>query len=637
MHFLLSIALEMARPASMVSKNYLTLSLGFAVFTSVIASDLRRILPLDLKIREGEDLQLRLTSALPNMVSCYVKTPLLTSFNLESGESDSSNRINYWTENGECGVRARSVTKDDTGRWRLTAKNASHTLVDATFVEVLDKVSESEKSYDIESGLEYTLMLKENTKYCSVDQPHSEVTLLVGGECKVELQQPTAAIRGNWKATTGVVGQLQEIPAKVELNVYQDQLAVGYVIHHDSNTINAYCNLRDSEKELEFCRFVRPDSTQTGYQLSEGLHSGRYGYYGAGLKNGECGITIETPTQEDYGQWQCSVGVKDEVPFGTYVQISSGANRAAVVRGQALPTEATATYVHGKLQLRCEANVPISYCWFLGPDGEIFTPTQSLQQEDLPYKYIGNGFGKGQCGMEIKTAEVKHKGQWTCHMGPSTPGFELISTIDVAVSETPLAAKNRHISTISQRTLTLECRTVPEKISISYCRFLMPDGTGIHISDEISENNPLLLGNAHYSFYGDGLRLGGCGLKVDRILPKHLGTWTCAARLEVSINNSEVFDTIVVSTTESSSQNAAGEENLTASATAGIVSGVLILAGLLAAGSVYMVKWIKARQLQDNTSRLEVISVSTDESRRSSSSTNSGISLADMAPRNGRA
>lgn len=34
-----------------------------------------------------------------------------------------------------------------------------------------------------------------------------------------------------------------------------------------------------------------------------------FSYYGQGLKKNECGITINQPTQQDYGAWRCSIGV----------------------------------------------------------------------------------------------------------------------------------------------------------------------------------------------------------------------------------------------------------------------------------------------------------------------------------------
>lgn len=143
-----------------------------------------------MQIREGEDLQLRLTSVIPEMISCYVRTPLLINYNLMSEESDSAGRISYWTENGECGFIAKGVTKADHGRWRLTAQNSTSTLVDAASVVVLGTTMRNpairnnycnitfisdkypsvpvRKNISIESGLGYTLTLEEQSKYCLV-------------------------------------------------------------------------------------------------------------------------------------------------------------------------------------------------------------------------------------------------------------------------------------------------------------------------------------------------------------------------------------------------------------------------------------------------------------------------------------
>lgn len=56
-----------------------------------------------------------------------------------------------------------------------------------------------------------------------------------------------------------------------------------------------------------------------------------------------------------------------------------------------------------------------------------------------------------------------------------------------SILETPLAAENHEVGATDSQTLTITCRTVPDRISLEYCRFLMPDGTGIHIGDEITQ------------------------------------------------------------------------------------------------------------------------------------------------------
>lgn len=55
-----------------------------------------------------------------------------------------------------------------------------------------------------------------------MQQPHSSETLMISGECKVELHQPSAAAQGSWIATAGVTGQLQEVSARMELSVYRE-------------------------------------------------------------------------------------------------------------------------------------------------------------------------------------------------------------------------------------------------------------------------------------------------------------------------------------------------------------------------------------------------------------------------------
>lgn len=44
-------------------------------------------------------------------------------------------------------------------------------------------------------------------------------------------------------------------------------------------------------------------------------------------------MTIETPTQEDFGQWLCTIGEKGEEPFGSFVELTNSYNSARAIVG----------------------------------------------------------------------------------------------------------------------------------------------------------------------------------------------------------------------------------------------------------------------------------------------------------------
>lgn len=59
--------------------------------------------------------------------------------------------------------------------------------------------------------------------------------------------------------------------------------------------------------------------------------------------------------------------------------------------------------------ISCNANLPIDYCWFRKPNGEILSVSDRMMMESdaasKMFSYHGLGFGLGECGIALK--EVK--------------------------------------------------------------------------------------------------------------------------------------------------------------------------------------------------------------------------------------
>lgn len=105
------------------------------------ASD-RRILPTEVEVREGEDVQVHLVKVLKNETTCYARTPLLVNCNLKLDDSENNTscdeRIHYWPVNGACGFYITGVQKQDHGLWRLTSQNdEGEKVVDVVTITVL--------------------------------------------------------------------------------------------------------------------------------------------------------------------------------------------------------------------------------------------------------------------------------------------------------------------------------------------------------------------------------------------------------------------------------------------------------------------------------------------------------------------
>lgn len=73
-----------------------------------------------------------------------------------------------------------------------------------------------------------------------------------------------------------------------------------------TGTINLLCKLENSDRMIKVCRFLRLTDNYA-LNVDDGLGSDQYRFYGKGLMDGECGISIENPQQADKGLWKCFV------------------------------------------------------------------------------------------------------------------------------------------------------------------------------------------------------------------------------------------------------------------------------------------------------------------------------------------
>lgn len=66
-------------------------------------------------------------------------------------------------------------------------------------------------------------------------------------------------------------------------------------------------------------------------------------------------------------------------------------------------------------------------------------------------------------------------------------------------------------------------------LPIDYCRFVLPDGRGFSINEDVTSDNPIL-GMYHFN-PNRRMKLGVCSIIVNHASKEHSGTWTCAGKL----------------------------------------------------------------------------------------------------------
>lgn len=85
------------------------------------------------------------------------------------------------------------------------------------------------------------------------------------------------------------------------------------------------------------------------------------------------------------------------------------------------------------LRVLCRVASPIQYCRFMinGEKPAILSPSFTHPK----FKYIGEGFENGQCGIEIPSVEAVHNGPVSCHLGAQAD--ELVGTMHLLVGNAP--------------------------------------------------------------------------------------------------------------------------------------------------------------------------------------------------------
>lgn len=102
-------------------------------------------------------------------------------------------------------------------------------------------------------------------------------------------------------------------------------------------------------------------------------------------------------------------------------------------------------------------------------------------------RYSGESLQTGDCGITFKHVANNDTGEWICHMGPRDQlGLEVTDRVEVRVTG-PLAAHDKEIEVTIGGEATLYCHTANGKRPLDYCRFLSPNGVGIHIDSRITE------------------------------------------------------------------------------------------------------------------------------------------------------
>ncbi|XP_063234597.1 uncharacterized protein LOC134537755 isoform X2 [Bacillus rossius redtenbacheri] len=176
----------------------------------------------------------------------------------------------------------------------------------------------------------YSSDLQSDITYCFSKSVDGTLSELQYGGCSLPKSTITDNDAKNYSFKLGLKGKVEEVESTLQVSVHPAEVSSEYkpietsVSTAASGSINMLCRLwstdkitDDEDNKVSLCRFVRPDGT--GVQVSEGVANKNYGYFGDGLNTQrykDCGLTIYSPAEGDYGTWKCYLYWKSKLRLG---------------------------------------------------------------------------------------------------------------------------------------------------------------------------------------------------------------------------------------------------------------------------------------------------------------------------------
>ncbi|XP_068081298.1 uncharacterized protein [Anabrus simplex] len=520
-------------------------------------SSLAASYPFD--VYEGQEFMVKLTNKhLDEMTACIIKNQRskIEAQLLPLNKNSSIHGVFYWGggwDSRECGVRITNV--NGTSTWILSAVKNNETIYKETIVLRSKPVPKSEEYYERvwvgkNSSLTLTSALPE--VYCSVKHPSGDKEVTIYGKnCIYNISSVSGYDEGLWTASVGISHLIRELEFKTDVEVKGGRVVAGWRNSSTSypGAVDLYCALVDQPPDKSpsatYCHFIRPNDN-VGFLMNEGVGNGKYSYYGNGLDEYECGVTIEKPEQEDIGVWQCILGFESSYNASLIHFYPSWMQSLRGVRKELTSTQQVINVINGSdISLMCSASEALQYCFMVAPDGSQYPGDRKL-------------LGIGTCQVVVKSVNEKHSGHWSCLMGPDGGGKELSEKISVTVTTTKMISVYKTVNASVGGHAILRCQSIPDgsfsesavdystlvRSSLSYCRFGHPSGISVTLNDNSS--SPV---EQRFRYYGKGLQDGECGILIDPVSIQDGGEWTCAG--VAGIYDTESRATITLDITDS--------------------------------------------------------------------------------------
>ncbi|XP_055534891.1 uncharacterized protein LOC129724211 isoform X2 [Wyeomyia smithii] len=138
------------------------------------------------------------------------------------------------------------------------------------------------------------------------------------------------------------------------------------------------------------------------------------------------------------------------------------------------------------------------------------------------YRYNGNGFHAGDCGLEIEEPAAIDRGLWKCIIGFGDDttikvSGAIIDNRETVVELAIIAVED--VNVLNETEIILRCNA---NKPLDYCWFKDPNGTTYSVSETSVTN-----ADSYYWYSGISLAMGDCGIKLKPISDEMAGRWSC--------------------------------------------------------------------------------------------------------------
>ncbi|XP_046145591.1 uncharacterized protein LOC114874137 isoform X2 [Osmia bicornis bicornis] len=454
-----------------------------------------------------------------NVTNCTLLTPTSQEIDLLNDGTKNLRRF------GRCGFRAL-VNDKSQNIWKLKAFVEEDKIFYTGGVDVnvfnKEKKTEEEITITLNLGTSGTVSLPvyRTIIFCQLEDPMGLKTPFFDS-CVYHIPVVTPRHQGVWIARYG--GMEHPVPTVQRFRVVtRDPVSSGSnVIVTENKEIRLSCHIYDEvPMSFKFCHFVRPD--EYVLNLRNGIGTEGYSSFNTFEANNThiyCGLIIHEPKQHDYGAWKCNVKLQGNRYRGSIIyvdpRIMSRNETQNATREFHIVTENVYVKRNDFFQIKCTVDAVLDYCWFRSPNGTFYTVIPNQRQSPANLFYVGLGFNFGDCVAAIDRASYTDHGEWTCNVG-IVDGPEESKTVLVNVTESYVIPERTELVANYKEDTILSCNILPNITDkdIHYCRWVRPDGHGIHHS----------LGPR----YTTNRSNTGCKLMIaDCDTEKDIGRWTC--------------------------------------------------------------------------------------------------------------